>query len=556
MCCARNGSAASRGWPALAFAASCALTPAVAVGAVVALSGQVTSHLTGEPLADVRVSIEVPPLGFGNPIEIGYAFTDADGAYSWTGDCESIYGHCDVLVADPPYLTGGGWFDQDAGVAVVDIALITPATVSGTLRFPDGSASEMSVEADRFVPESGFWESIGWNGVGTDGSFVIGALPPDTYRICTIPDQHGAVRQCFDHVNAPPLAVGPDATLVDVAEGAAIQGIDFDLVEGGTLSGTVHDGYLDVPLANSGGQVVAYDANGAVLTVASIEPSGAFHVRGLPDGTFYLGINVGDIFSDGVQFYPGVVCTFDSCPPPTSGTPLTISGADEVAGLDFTVHPAVVVGGHVVDAATGEGIGGVDVGTYFSDGYTLGTSAADTGAYRFYWYADTAFEVGAFNAPPRINAVYPGASCLGGYCVGDVATLFESTGTVLADIDIPMQLGAVVSGHLLRSDNGMPGNDGAILLYDSAYNQIWTGFAFDGAYSTDAWLPGTYYIEALGESQLSGCAFYLDRPCPDDGGSPADVDPTPVTVAAGETRTGVDFHLPPADAIFTSGFEL
>ena len=102
----------------------------------------------------------------------------------------------------------------------------------------------------------------------------------------------------------------------------------------------------------------------------------------------------------------------------------------------------------------------------------------------------------------------------------------------------------------------MPGDDGAILLYDSAYNQIWTGFAFDGAYSTDAWLPGTYYVEALGESQLSGCAFYLDRPCPDDGGSPADVDPTPVTVAAGETRTGVDFHLPPADAIFTSGFEL
>ena len=550
-----DGSAASKRWTALTLAASCVLMAPGAEAGVVALSGHVTSHLTGEPLADVRVSIVVPPADFGNPYEIGYAFTDVDGLYDWTGDCESLWAVCDVVVADPPYLAGGGSFDQDAVVAVVDVALLTPSTVAGTLRFPGGPAAQMSVEADRFVPASGFWESIAWTGVGADGSFVIAALPPDTYRICTIPDQHGAVRQCFDHVDAPPLAVEPDATLVDIAEGVAVAGIDFDLVEGGTLSGTVHDGYLGIPLADSGGQVVAYDASGALLTVAPIEPSGAFHVRGLPDGTFYLGINIGDLFSDGVQFYPAIVCTLDSCPPPTNGTPLTISGADEMAGLDFTVHPAVVVSGRVLDATTGEGIGGVDVGTYFSDGYTLATSAADTGAYRFYWYAETALEVGAFNAPPRINAVYPNASCLGSYCIGDVTSLFESSGTVLADVDIPMQLGAVIAGHLLRSDNGMPGGDAAIVLYDGTYNEIWTGYASGGVYSTDAWLPGTYYIEALGEVELSGCAFYLDRPCPDGDGSPADVDPTPVTVAAGETRSGVDFHLPPADAIFTSGFE-
>jgi hypothetical protein len=93
-----------------------------------------------------------------------------------------------------------------------------------------------------------------------------------------------------------------------------------------------------------------------------------------------------------------------------------------------------------------------------------------------------------------------------------------------------------------------------IILYDDAYNEIWVTPSFDGSYSTDAWLSGTYYLQALGEVQLSGCAFYLDRPCPDSG-NPADVDPTPVTVAAGETRTGIDFHLPPADEVFFASFE-
>ena len=55
--------------------------------------------------------------------------------------------------ADPPYLSGGGTFDQDAGVVVVDVALITPSTISGTLRFPDGTAKFQFLNGTRVLGE-------------------------------------------------------------------------------------------------------------------------------------------------------------------------------------------------------------------------------------------------------------------------------------------------------------------------------------------------------------------------------------------------------------------
>jgi hypothetical protein len=544
----RYGSA-SKGWAALVLAACCVLMAPAANAGVVALSGHVTSHLAGMPLADVRVSI-VTFASHGLRIEIGNAITDAGGAYAWTGDCESSFFYCEVIVDDPPYLSASGSFEQDAGVAVVDLALLTPATASGTLRFPGGLPAGIAIDADRYVAESGSWEMVSGAYVASDGTFSIGALPPDTYRFCTMPTDNGAVLQCFDHVNLPPIAGDPPATLVDVAEGAAVAGIDFDLVLGGTLSGTIYDGYLGVPLEDNFGQLIAYDINGDALIYGEIDGLGTFRVRGLPDGTYYLGVNTGGPFADAAQFYPGVVCTTVSCPPPTSGTPLTILGADEIDGLDFTVHPQVVVSGRVLDAGSGTGLGGIDVGLYDFAGHAMTMSAAGTGAYRFYWYADLPFQVGAFDAPPRIDAVYPDANCLGTYCVGDATTLNEPSGTVRSDIDLSMQIGAVVSGHT-------PGGEAAIVLYDADYNAIWSGYSdySTGTYAINAWLPGTYYVEALGLTGLSGCAFYLDRPCPDSGGSPADVDPTPITVVAGVTRSDIDFQLPPADSIFANGFD-
>ena len=73
----------------------------------------------------------------------------------------------------------------------------------------------------------------------------------------------------------------------------------------------------------------------------------------------------------------------------------------------------------------------------------------------------------------------------------------------------------------------------------------------DGTYLTPAWYADTYYLEA--GSWRGGCVVWFERPCPN--GSLFDIDPTPLVLAAGELRTGIDFELD-TDFILQSSFEL
>ena len=529
------------------------LAPSPARADIVDLSGHVTVNLTGAPVAGARVSITAAEA-LGPPVEVGSATTDAGGFYLWIGVCSSAFGNCGIAVDVPPYLPASALFADDVPVQVIDLALLTPARVTGTVRFAGQSPAGIDVTAEMYVEDVGLWSQVSDGVAAEDGSYAVENLPPGTYRICTGYDSHGAVRQCFDHADMPPTATDPDATPIDVAEGSEHDGIDFDLTLGGVLSGTIYDGYLGAPLANEPVAMTLYDVDGNWLMAGAADASGAYRLDGVPDGTFYLGVSAGSVFADGIQWYPGVVCTVDDCPPPTSGQALTILGANEIDGLDFTVHPQVVVEGRVFDPASGSGLGGIEVGVY--SGGIRGPVFAhtdDTGAYRFYWNADDPISVGAFNASPRVDSVYPGASCIGSHCVGTSTPVSGALGSVLTGIDIPMLLGAALSGTISRVDNGLPGT-ATIELYDSSFTPIWTGELLEGGYVTDAWLPGTFYVEGTGAYPLTGCFFFDDSPCPGDG-DPRGASPTPIDVAAGEIRTGVDFRFPAVDPIFAEGFE-
>src|SRR4051812_11107468 len=101
--------AAKAGAPApIVLAFMLLFAPLGAAAGPIDLSGHVTVHMTGQPLAGVRVSVTELTSPFGET-EIGSATTDADGFYAWTGDCDSIY-YCAVSIDNPPYMVASESF--------------------------------------------------------------------------------------------------------------------------------------------------------------------------------------------------------------------------------------------------------------------------------------------------------------------------------------------------------------------------------------------------------------------------------------------------------------
>lgn len=536
-----------------------AIAPGLSLAGSGIVSGRVTERATATALEGIRVEVWSQTSPFSADL-IGSATTGGDGRYAWIGRCPWI---CYLSIHDERYLYASLRFYDVNPVVTADFALVRPATIGGRIRV-DGAvpADHVEMRVEYYSPEQGRWLSpIGLTHEQDKGRYVIGRVPPDVaYRICAGGLDDGTLEQCFDHHDRTSLGQAPAYELVGVEDDERREDIDFDLVSGGRIGGTLHDGYLGAPLANTRITLAYFDEAGSALDWSSgfSDANGRYRFGGLPDGSYYVAARIDGPFSDAHQVYPGLVCGDDACPPVTEGQRLRIEGGSSVASIDFTVHPDFVVRGHVTDAATGQGLGGVPI--YGSHSFRpLATSAAGTGEYVLYTSERSwAFNVYTRGAQPYIDQLYPAIPCILYFLsqCGDGAQLFAPVrGGVIEHVDFALQPGAALAGTIYDRASGLPRYGGRVEVYDSQFNVVWDGGTDEsGAFQSGAWYPGTYYVKAKGFAGPAGCAFYDGRPCPISGQDPASVLPTPITLGAGEIRTGVDFRLD-GETVFRSGFE-
>jgi hypothetical protein len=559
-----------RGASGASFAAvrglACALLLLLAIGAPpLALAGQpivsgrVTDHLTGAPIAGLQVSIYYNTSPFTTQ-EIGAPVTDADGRYTWAGPCPTSFPlHCYVSAYTDGYLYATRSFDASDADIILDIALIRAAKVSGTFTI-DGAIADHEIGAviEFFNEDSGRWSSpapITYE--EADGHYAIGRLPFDhDYRVCAGGVEVDVVRQCWNDHEQTALSGDPASDTLRFDEGEQRDGINFDFRSGGAIKGTLHDGYLGTPFANRPINVRIYDGAGVWVDGAArtTDAEGRYRVAGLPDGTYYVSVvAVDDVFSDTHQIYPGVICT-DDCAPLADGTPIAIASGATIGAIDFTFHPDVVVEGRVTDAASGAALAGIHVFEYLDYDPTAITAA--DGTYRFYeTHRVGTVRVHTRDSQPLIDQVYPATPCLLGDCIAQSQGLAATTGAVYRGIDFALELGSSITGYLTDVTTGGP-LAGYVSLYDASFNLVWYGDPDEnGFYASGAWFPGTYYAKvfAFTESAMI-CAFYDARPCPAEGVNPGTVTPTPIALSPGEVRNGIDFTLS-GEVIFASGFD-
>ncbi|MEO5626915.1 MAG: carboxypeptidase-like regulatory domain-containing protein [Dokdonella sp.] len=542
------------------------MTPA---HAEVTVHGTITRGDTGAPLPGVTVSIG-KPLIFAGYSEIASRITAADGTYDWTGGCSTFnppYSSCRVLASAPGFADSAVYFDpMTAQSFVLNLSMHTPAAISGHVRYAaDGSAAAgrhvllTCIQSDAPICEHGITAVVGAN-----GGYVFNDLPGGSYRLCSGALVANTIAQCHDHVDHGALADDQGYTPLILADGETRTSVDFDLASGGSIRGTLHDGYANAVLPNRSILLEIYDANGVIFAGigATTDDSGAYVVHGLPNGSFYLRAIVGSQFADNEQVYPNLACDVaGNCPLPTSGQPLVIGAAATLSGIDFTVHPFAVVTGHISAAANGSPLGGIPLhvtqcglmgqncGSYQADT----ASAAGTGNYALYLpKVQGRLYVGTENVSPYIDQVYPGIPCLPFVDCTTLAQVFSPVrGDVFSDVNFSLELGASISGHV-NINGGDLISLPQLVVYDAAMHGLSYVYAdANGQYTTPAWIPGTYFVGAhLGDA----CTFYNAQPCLNGDQNPATFQPTPIGLSAGEIRTGIDFVLYPADSVFRDGF--
>jgi len=383
------------------------------------------------------------------------------------------------------------------------------------------------------------------------GAYTVSGLASGNYRIRTS-NEAGYADEVYDNLPCvtygkekfhpywawPIVTCATDGTPVPVHGGQTTSNIDFRLVKGGRITGTVRAADTGAPLANV--TVRVYDDAGHFLVDATTNTSGAYStILSLPGGRYRLetqgtSTHVGEVYDDVGTLSPGL----------TGGTVVEMKDGLSVAGIDFALAPGGRIAGRLTDAVTTLGIEDVTIRVFDTAGTLVSTTvSSQLGAYTTW----PALPAGAYYvvAVPEsrkagvayIGEVYPNVYCIACDPVASGTPVTVTTGTTTNGIDFAFDPGGSISGTIrdavtLQQPGGM---SVGIQTADGRVAETVVLSSVD--YTTKHGLPtGTYYV------RTSNGAGYIDEvfdnvPCLD---CPAGTG-APVAVAVGATATGIDF---------------
>jgi hypothetical protein len=374
------------------------------------------------------------------------------------------------------------------------------------------------------------------------GTYTLSGVPSGTYFATCSDPSRTHVLELWDEVDLPcPPCDVTTGTPITVTEPSPTTGIDFDLANGGRISGTVTVEGSGAPLQSA--VVYVHDDIGRQVDIGLSAADGTYTTFGaVPTGSYYV-IAYGPTGEYIPEVYPGTQCL--SCSP-TTGTPVAVTMGEDTTGIDFSL----VTGGQITGAATIEGWGDpLSDGTvyiYDGGGSLVGSGYMWQGVYE----TSTGLPTGTYFA----TALGPAAG------VGLQGELFDdfpcpqvlctpTTGTPVdvtapdptANVDFDLPLGGRIQGFVADAGSGAPLLGMTVSIHDAG--GVLVGAVTSGShgeFATDGLANGTYY--ALAEDNTgAGYASELYDNTPCDG---CDVTTgTPIVISSTSPHEGIDFGL-------------
>ena len=430
-------------------------------------------------------------------------------------------------------------------------ATITGVVQSGAVNQPGVNLNLVQVGSNVYV------DSVT---TGAAGDYTFSAVADgDYYVLANDPND--------DYINAM-YAVGgtiqcescvPGATsIINVAAGAMITNIDFDLEVGAVINGQVAEGLN--PVTNK--QVTLNRLGQTFSWYQSSDGSGNFSFKGLPADDYFLTIQ--DPTDDFIDAMYGSTATVQcqNCEPDGDST-VSLAAAEIRNGVDFDLVIGASISGQMIDQDTTLPVN------------TLLLQLIDPNDLAFNWYLHTALDgLGGYTVSGipagdykfyltpqyegnlHIPEIYNDIQCnaCGTLLIdGAGSTLTLTNGVNTPNIDFLLEEGASISGIILNNDyptetvetfgliylfNDANRTLGSLLLYGTDIDP-----GFDGTYTIGGLLPGMYFVQGgdLGQTFFQR-ELYENQACPWSGcdrGAGGD----PVVLGANEQRLGVNFLL-------------
>lgn len=510
-----------------------------------AISGQVTSEVTGEPLPGVSVYTS------GGPAD---DTTDQDGRYlldpldAGTYRVQVIaYGYDDEAYDDVAcHYCGphdGAAVEVEAGrqTSGIDFALVKSG--SALVRVVDEENGEPLLDGYVFARDA-FEGGIG-RPVGGDGTVLFDSLDSGEYFFVTAYNT-GYVDEAYPDLPCPffPCDLG-GAVGVSLRSGTEAE-LTLELPRAAALSGRLSAAATSHRLP--GVEVQVFDEAGRELVSVSTDENGVYEVEGLDAGRYYLATP--GAYGYVGKLYGGVPCPFAACDV-TAGQAVRLDRGETRPRLDIELE----LGGTVTGRVAGEGLHSFDFGRVeLFDGSGAFLTWANRGADGTY----------------RIEGLPPGPHYLRGRGTGHVAALYGGVpcafdcdvttgmpvtvepGETLAGADFVLEEGALLDADTFDASTGGELLNGVLFdAYDEAGRWLLT---FSPRHSlgarpqvsgsqretADGFPPGTYFLRARAAGYLT--AVYEDLPCPFE----CDVTTgTPILLAKGDAKS-LRFDLEPA----------
>jgi hypothetical protein len=527
--------------------------PPASAGDPVTLAGTITAAATGLPLAGIPVSLQGPDW-----VDL---VTDANGQWSHTGPAGSwrigvetnpaiwvARAWPDVSCTATSACTGWGEFLELASGEVVDdldFALVAPGYITGLVR--DGESAPLAGASVRIFPDGNYPATSATTGV--DGSYSLRVAPGNVRLIA---EGFGHRTEVWPDAPCTPTCAPEDGSVIAVGDGQTVSGIDFELLEFGSMRVTVtrQSDQAPVPMAF----VWAGRVGGGGSASGWTDSDGAVHMPSLPDGDYHV-----TAFFPTLQpiAHPALPC-LSSCGPlfscdPAGSTPVAVSATvqTEVA----MIMPSLArVSGVTRKQANGLPAPDAFVSVRRIEPVTCnegGATSAIDGTWEVEVPAGTyAAKAGGSNG--YLEEIYPGVDCSGPTCDwNDGHPINVGLAAHVPGIDFTLQDDASISGTVTELASGLPpvhhGDLAVALVKSDESESKLTTVQPDGSWSRSGLSPGSWYARiswyGFGETHNYRYMVWPDAQCPLDGTACPSSLGTAIPVAEGEEISNVNFEV-------------